>query len=105
MGTRNEDAAALAIQARNAWTGAWQAVRWDYWVRLEWRTEWIAEGIKRTRWLTAERANAHLERLITDLQRNGPTGHRHPTIRIVAGFHTDPYPHAHALVGLSRRLR
>src|SRR5437867_2874112 len=94
MGDRDEAVQALITQAKAAWRETWQQIRWDYWVTLKWRGA-----------ISAETANAHLERLIRDLQRNGPTGHRHPTIRVVAGYHPDPFPNAHAMVSLSRRHR
>ena len=81
----------LAALARRALEQGWSRVRWDYWTSLEWRRQGIAAAM----------ANEHLERLIRDLHRPG----RHPTVRLVAGFHPEPYPHAHALVALSRRLR
>ncbi|SRR6266581_1434534 len=90
----DEPHAPLIAKAREALVQGWSGGRWDYWVTLEWRTV-----------IHAATANAHLERLIRDLHRDGIRGHKHPTVRVVAGFHHDPYPHAHALVGLSRRHR
>jgi hypothetical protein len=94
MGDRHEDAQALTAKAREAWIATWEQTRWDYWVRLNWRNA-----------VHTATANEHLERLIRDLHRPGIQGARHPTIHVVAGFHAEPYPHAHAVVGLSRRHR
>jgi|SRR2546421_8125236 len=88
-GTRDADAAAIAAKARNAWVEVWTAIRWDYFVRLRWHREAI----------DAASANAHLERLQRDLHRT------QPMLRLVAGVHSDPYPHAHGLVHLSRTQR
>ena len=87
--TQDDDAQALIAKARHAWVDLWTPIRWEYWLTLKWRTERI----------TAERANEHLERLVRELHR------MHPMERLVAGFHSDPYPHAHGLVHLSRTRR
>jgi hypothetical protein len=92
--TPQDDAEGLIAAARRALVKQWTPLRWTYWVRLEWR-----------RPISVETASVHLERLIADLQRNGPHGRIHPTIRVVAGFHNQPYPHAHAMLALSRRHR
>jgi len=89
MGTRDEDGQALIAEARNAWVDVLKAMQWDYFVRLRWRREAI----------DAASANDHLERLKRDLRR------MHPMECFVAGFHSDPYPHAHGLVHLSRTRR
>jgi hypothetical protein len=92
--TREDEAQGLIADARAALVKQWTPIRWDYWVDLKWRTA-----------VSSETANAHLERLIADLHRPGLSGAKHPTIHLVAGFHADPFPHAHAMVALSRRHR
>ena len=91
---RDDHDVGLLAQAREALVQQWSGVRWDYWVRLQWHAK-----------ISAETANEHLERLIRDLHRPTIAGARHPTIRLVAGFHVEPFPHAHAMVALSRRHR
>ncbi len=89
MGDREDEMQTLLTYAREAWVQVWEQIRWDYWIRLQWRTEAIG----------ATTAQDHLERFVRDLHR------QHRTLRVVAGFHADPFPHAHALLALSRRLR
>jgi hypothetical protein len=88
-GNREDETQTLINYAREAWVRVWETVRWDYWVRLQWRSETIG----------ATTAHDHLERLVRDLHR------QHRTVRVVSGFHADPFPHAHASIGLSRSLR
>lgn len=75
-------------QARDAWATKAVAVRWDYWLRVEWSHG--ADPVA---------AQQHLERFVADLHRTSPG------IRLLAGVHRDPMPHAHLALKLSRRLR
>ncbi len=65
------------------------AHRWDWWVRVGWRTARLSE-------VTALR---HLDHLATAFRRNSPG------VRVALGFHRLPMPHAHGVVRFSRRLR
>ena len=89
MGDYDEDAAELRRKARRGCVETWQGMHWDHWVvfRLGGKVDEIT-------------ASAHLERLIHDIDRA-----HYRAVRILAGFHRDPFPHIHALISLSRRLR
>lgn len=77
---------ALSAQAREAWVQQGLYEHWDYWVRLG---EAHREGA----------VEQHRERFIADLRRTSPG------IRLLAGIDTEPYPHVHLVLKLSRRLR
>jgi hypothetical protein len=86
---------AAQAKARTAWVERGALIRWTYWVRLGWHADR----------LDATSANADLEKLVGDLYLAKLAGPPYPTVRLFAGFHSDPYPHAHAAVYLSRRRR
>src|SRR2546426_8665272 len=88
-------AAALDGNARDEFVKRWTPIDWTYWVTLKWHAEWI----------DTVRANRDLNRLVEDLYLANVCGGRYPTMRLIGGFHSDPYPHSHAAIYLSRRRR